>query len=124
MIPGTNLLRQAQTLIRPTTVTYFQFMGRTTNTIGQDVSSYAPGVAISANVQAVKRAFYQRMGLDYTKRYIEIWTTTDTVDLYRDRAGDQIEWEGRRYELMNEEEWTPIDGWNSALAVDVGAATP
>lgn len=124
MIPGANVLRQAQTLIRPTTVTYFQFLGRTTNSVGQDVSNYAAGLAIQANVQAIKRAFYHRMGLDYTKRYIQLWTTTDTVDLYRDRAGDQIEWEGRRYELMNEDEWTPIDGWNSALGVDVGAATP
>lgn len=119
MIPGSNLLNQALRIIRPTTVDYYQFLGRTNNSVGLLVSNYAPAESVTASVQAVKRAQYQYMGLDYNKRYIMIWATTDLQDLFRDRSGDQIGYNGQRWELMNEEDWTDIDNWNGVLAVQV-----
>lgn len=123
MIPGANVLRQALTVIRADTVQYYRFIGRTTNPIGLDVSTYAASVDIEASVQAVPRSQYQRLGLDYVKRYIALWSVSDINDLSRGSSGDQLGYNGRRYELINEEDWTLIDGWNGTLAVEVGAET-
>lgn len=121
MIPGSNILQQAQALIQPTQVQLHRVTGRTTDARGIDVTTYAAPETILANVQAVRRSQYQRMGLDYNKRYIAIWSSVDLRDLTRDSSGDQITWQGRRHELINEEDWTDIDQWNSVLAIEVAA---
>lgn len=118
-VPGSNLLDDALSLIDTTPLTYYQYLGRTTNAIGLDVASYAPGVPITASVQAVPRSHYQQMGLDYSKTYIMIWSSANLTDLGRGRAGDQVGFNGQRYELKDEADWTPIDGWNSVLAIRV-----
>lgn len=118
-IPGLNLLSTVQTVIVPTTIRFFRFTGRITNDIGMEVNQFAAGTDIRANVLPVPRKHYQEMGLDYNKRYIMIWSTTDFNDLSRDRAPDEIEYNGKRYTLQNEEDWTPIDNWNAVLAVEV-----
>lgn len=124
MIPGSNLLNMALTVIRPQTIQFFAFTGRATNAIGLDEATYAAPVAVRGSVQPVPRSQYQRMGLDYNKRYVNLYASTDIDDLARDTAGDQIEFNGRRYEIMGEDDWFPQDGWNGTLAVDIGAATP
>lgn len=120
MIPGSNLLAQAFTLIRPVPVQLHRVAGSTLNAVGQDVTEDAPPVEVLASVQAVKRSQYQRMGLDYNRRYIQIWSVDDMSDLARGRPGDQITWNGRRHELMNEDDWSQIDQWNSLLAIEIG----
>ena len=119
MIPGENLLRKAQGLVRPTTLQYFRFSGRTLNAVGQDVSAYEAGVSITLNVQPVQRKQYRHMGLDYEKDYLMLWSSTDLRGLSRARSGDQIEYLGERYELLNKDNWTPIDGWGQILAIKV-----
>ena len=119
MIPGSNLLLKVQQLIKPTTVMFYKFNKRVRGEAGMMVNKFDEPVEIIANVQAVPRNLYARMGLDYNKRYIKIWASEDLQDLARDRAPDEIEWNNKRYVLLNEEDWTAIDNWNAALAIEV-----
>ena len=119
MIPGSNLLKQAHRLIRPSEITYYRQNGRTTNAIGLDVANYDTGVCIRASVQPVNRKHYQRMGLEYNKIYINVFSIQDVNDLARGRSGDQIAWNGKRFEVMGQSDWSAVDNWNGFLAVEV-----
>ena len=43
----------------------------------------------------------------------------DTNGFFRGKSSDQMEHNGRRYQLVDEDDWHPIDGWDSFLAVEV-----
>lgn len=123
MIPGSNILLQAMRLIKPTTVQYFRTTGRTQNTARQWVPSFADPIALQASVQAVNRASYENLGLDFQKNYIKIFAAIDAVDIERDSSGDRFIFNGRFYQMDSQNSWFAIDGWMSCLAIDVGPAT-
>lgn len=117
--PGSNQLTDAFELICPEPFDYYRFTGMTTNAVGIDVRSYAAAVTARGSVQPVDRSKYGEMGLDFTRRYIQVWTDTDVMDLYRERAGDQIGWNSARWEIQSENDWHIIDGWNRFTAIQV-----
>jgi len=121
-IPGGNLFTMASRLIAQQVVQYSRWASRTPNDVGQDVDTYAEAVPMSGSVQAVPRALYQALGLDFTKSYVTFTTPNDIQDLGRDRTGDKFTYFGRTYFVESETDWHDIDGWTQALCVDVGAA--
>jgi hypothetical protein len=118
-VPGLNLLTHALRQIHPQKLDLYRFVGSTTNAIGNQVRQYAEKVTVSGSVQAVERKFYSDMGLDFNRRYISIWTTTDVEDSEREKAGDQLRWNSNRWEVVGETEWFEMDGWNTVLAIEV-----
>jgi hypothetical protein len=118
-IPGVNLLALAQSVIGTQTVTYYRFTGRTNNTIGQFVSSFAEPVEIQGSFQPVSRQKYAEYGLDVTRNYAWFYSTTPIADVNRDRAGDQLVFDGKRFEVSGANDWSAIDGWNGVLVVQV-----
>ena len=118
-VPGSNLLTSALSLICRQSFSYYPFNARTVNVNGYYERTYGAPVPTTGSVQAVDRSLYADNGLDFTKRYIQVWTETDAEDLYRDRAGDQIDYDSRRWEITNADAWHTLDGWNSFLAVEV-----
>jgi len=124
MIPSSNILAQALTVIHPMPVKYFQFTGRGVNDIGLDVSTYADPITVYGSVQAVNRSVYENLGLDWQKNYVNLFMKRLITDINRNQSGDQIEWMGRRFECKSETNWYNIDGWVEVLCVDIGAALP
>ena len=120
MIPGSNLLASALTVISTQPFQYLRFTGSAENAVGQDVHTFADAVTVQGSVQAVDMRLYQSMGLDWDKRYIQIWTTQNIDDLGRERPGDRVVWQGRLFDVVGEMDWHAIDGWNSFLAIDIG----
>lgn len=119
-VPGGNLLTSAFSLICKQRIGLYRFTGRTTNEVGMDVRNYAPAVTVDASIQPVSVRDIEDRGLDYTRRYIGVWTPNDIEDLYRLRSGDQISWQGHRWEVVgDDEEWFPLDGWNRVICVRV-----
>lgn len=118
-IPGVNLLALAQTVIGTQAVQYFRFLSRTNNAIGQFVSSFAAPVTINGSFQPVPRQKYAEMGLDMARDYAYFYSTTPIEDVGRDRAGDQLVFNGFRWEVSGRNDWTAIDGWNGVLVVRV-----
>lgn len=123
MIPGSNLLATALTVIAQQTVQYLAVTGRTTNAAGLDVSTYADPVDRRGSFQPVPRQYFAQMGLDYTKAYYTWYDPSGPVqDVARDTSGDRIIFNGLLFEAVSSNDWTPVDGWSGTLFVSQGPA--
>lgn len=123
MIPGLNLLDVALSVIAPQDVMILRCTGRTVNSAGNFVSTYAAAAPLKASVQAVPRSEYQYLGLDLQKNYAKMYASADTQDVGRDRSGDQFTWAGRKWQAESNTDWYQQDGWKATLLIDIGAAT-
>lgn len=123
MIPGQNLLNMAFRLIAQQSVVYYHFLGRTQNSIGQDVSQYSLGKKIVGSFQPIQRSLYMQLGLDLQKDYWNYYSSNNINDLERSVAGDQIGFNGQRYQCESNTDWFQIDGWKGTLFIHVGIDT-
>jgi hypothetical protein len=119
-IPGQNLLNMALTIIARQALNYYRFAGRSLNSVGQDVTVYEPVTVIYGSFQPVPRNLYQQYGLDLQKDYYVYYTSTNNWDVQRDVSGDQIAFNGKRYQCESNTAWYALDGWNGVLCVYVG----
>lgn len=119
MIPGLNILNMALTAIKRQTIIYYQFISRVPNDIGQDVTTYAAPVNISGSFQPVPRELYFENGLDLDKRYYTFYTNSNLLDVNRDVSGDQIEFNGWRFQCLSSNNWFELDGWAGVLCVSI-----
>lgn len=120
MIPGSNLLNVALSVIGKQTVLYYRATGRTKNSVGQWVTEYADGFARDGNLQPVPKSLFSKAGLDYQKNYLSCYFSGDTSDIQRGESGDSFVFGGRRWQFLSETDWSKIDGWTVTLAVDIG----
>ena len=121
MIPGSNLLNSALTVITSQGFGYIKFTGRATNAIGIDVPVYDPAVQVKGSIQAVPRSLFQHMGLDWKRNYIMIYCDPVILGVDRDSAGDRIEFDGKTYQVLSENDWQPMDSWQGLLCVEIPA---
>lgn len=119
-VPGSNLLNQALKVIGRQTFQWAAFQSRATNAIGYDVAVFDAPVTITGSVQPVPLNLYEQYGLDFQKRYINIYAPFNIRDIGRDRTGDQITWGGKTYQVLSDTPWHSLDGWNQSLCVEVG----
>jgi len=121
MIPGANILNMAFSLISKQVVNYYQYVSRSTNAVGQDVTVYAAAVSMAGSFQPVPRNLYQTYGLDLQKDYSTFYTSNNLLDITRDVSGDQIAYNGKRYQVQSGNDWFAQDGWKGVLCVNLGA---
>lgn len=118
-VPGSNLLKKAFKIINKDSFIYRQFDSRSTNGIGIDLPAYKPDVTLNGSIQAVPRRLYQQHGLDWKKNYITIYSSDAIEGVNRDTSGDRIIFDGKLFQVLDENNWTPIDGWNGVMCVEV-----
>lgn len=122
-IPGQNLLNMALTVIAKQPMRYYRALGRTLNSVGQDITQYAPVQTIYGSWQPVPRRLYEQFGLDLQKDYFTLYTSNNVIDITRDVSGDQVAFNGQRYQCESNNEWFQLDGWNGILCVHIGEDT-
>ena len=113
--PGSNLLLQALTVIVPQTIAYYKALPRTTNAVGQYVTTYDSPVNVRGSFQAVPRNMYQAYGLDFQKNYYTFYTLNDIIDLQRDVSNDQIVFNNQRFQCESNNDWFAVDHWKGVL---------
>ena len=118
-IPGQNLLNMALTVIQRQTITYYQYVSRSLNAVGQDVTVYAAPVSIVGSWQPVPRQLYMSYGLDLQKDYFTFYTSNNLLDIERDVSGDQLVFNGARYQCQSNNDWFALDGWKGILCVKI-----
>lgn len=117
MIPGSNLLDLALSVISPQQVEYQQFLGRALNENGIEVATYATPITISGSLQPVPRRLYEQYGLNIDKTYYTLYTSGVIQDVTRNVSGDQMIYGGKTFTAESQNEWTPIDGWTGVFWV-------
>lgn len=117
MIPGSNLLNLAHTVIKQQEFGYIQFLGTTTAANGDKVPSYAAPVIMRGSVQPIEQKVMKRGGLEWNQRAIGIWGSRDFTDVARDRPGDRVSFGNYVYDIIGEVEWFEVDGWDTIVAV-------
>lgn len=126
--PGSNLLKRARKLIKFGPIQYYPTTGRTLNSARQWVASFGPAMSppLSASVQAVPRANYQKEGLDFNKFYVRVYASLAMAALDRDTSGDRFIYNGDLYAFAEGENWFAQDGWSTVLACRIknGATGP
>lgn len=116
-IPGSNILQQALSVIAASEVNYFMATGRSLNSIGQDVTTYAAPVSLFGSFQPISKSMYEQYGLDLQKSYFNFYVSANIQDTQRDRSGDQIVFGDLRFQCESNTEWFRIDGWKAILCV-------
>lgn len=115
MIPGSNLLNMALSVIASQAVDYYKFLSRSVNSIGMDVAVYDDPVEILGSFQVVPRNLYEKYGLDFNKFYATFYTSSDIIDVQRNVSGDQIQFNNARWQCESSNDWYAVDGWKGML---------
>ena len=124
MIPGSNLLSQAFTVIAQQVVLYYAFSGRTINSIGQNISTYLDPISVRGSFQPVSRNLYQQYGLDLQKSYYNFFVEKNVLDLGRNVSPDLVLFNGIVYQVESKVDWFPDDFWDCALLSASGLPIP
>jgi hypothetical protein len=116
---GFNVAKSALGLIGKEQATYYRCTGRTTNEIGLDVSSFTDPVTVRGSWQPIPKNTYQDLGLDLQKTYVT-WITCDLMqDIGRDESGDQVEFQGKRYQVYSATPWGDVAGFSKYTLVQI-----
>ncbi len=119
MIPGGNLLNLAMTAVAKQQLQYVAYTGRVLAGNGDYVPAYAPPAVIYGSIQPVKRSLYSQMGLDFQKNYHNIFVPKDVLNIQRASAGDQFVYNRQTFQVLSNEAWFQMDGWDQTLCVEV-----
>ncbi len=119
-LPGMNIYAMATRVIGKSEYTYFA-ASRVLDDRGIWVDTFAVGVALRDSIQALPRDLYSALGLDLSRYYVMIFTDNPLLVVERDSSGDQVEFNGDRFQLLSDTDWNPIDSWREVLAVRLPA---
>lgn len=114
-----NLLNQALTLVPKQKFTYCKFAGTTVNELGTKQNTYDPGIEFAGSVQAIEQAMYEQLGLQWSKKYIQIYSSLNIKNSDNEQfAPDKIIWNGKDYLVTKVTNWYLQDGWTNIIAVE------
>ena len=122
MIPGSNVLNMALSIIGRKTIIWRAFQGRSQNALGNWVVTYLPDVPLYGSWQSDPTDRVKELGFDTSKTYRRFWVSSPVDAIGRGSSPDLLIADGRRYEVVSTDDWMVQDGWVSLICVDVGAA--
>lgn len=121
MIPGSNLLSQALSMIASQTVRLYTYNGRATNVAGKNETVYLPAIVSTVgSVQAVPANRYEQLGLDRKASHVTWFVPANVRGVNRGRNGDQFGYNGQRYNIISETPWLAQDGWVEIVGINIG----
>lgn len=115
-----NLLNQALSIIPKQSFVYYEFESCEVNELGIKVNVYKEGVEVKdASVQAVRQDMYDKLGLDWSKKYISIHCSLNIRNVDNEQVTpDKVVWNNREYFVSRVTDWYLQDGWKSVIAVE------
>lgn len=122
MIPGSNLLAAALSVIAPQPVEFFKATGRTVNAQGRETVAYDPPRPIYGSFQPLSAARAVAMGLDAAKEYATFYAQEPFAAPSREGPPDLLVYGGDQWRVEDVQSWFAQDGWESVVCVKVGRA--
>ena len=71
------------------------------------------------SIQPLPRNLYQMYGLQFDRFYVTVYMPECATDVSRDTAGDQIEYQGNRFQAVQKVNWYTPNFWIAMLFVQV-----
>lgn len=122
MIPGSNLLNLATTIIAKVPFSYYAFTGRSYDNAGDLAINYAAAVTKYGSVQPVARTLFEQMGLDFSRDYITIHTPNNITGIQKGTSGDYVRWNAQWWVVETQTNWYAVDGWKEIVCVRTDTA--
>ena len=116
-VPGSNLLKKAFKLIAKQEVIYYKFVSNTKNSIGMLDPSYDPPVVLKGSFQAMSSEQYDEFGINFQRVGVVFYTSNEIFPVNRNVSNDLLEFDSKKYEVINKTNWFNIDGWVGIAAV-------
>ena len=114
-----NLLNQALSIIPKQKFSYIKYKGVTVNELGIKEDTYEDAIDFEGSVQAISQDMYEKLGLDWSKKYIQIYSSLDIRNTDNDQVSpDKIVWNGKNYLVTKATNWYQQDGWTNIIAVE------
>ena len=114
-----NLLNKAFSVIPQQPFTYYKFKSYTISDVGIKQNVYEEGIVYNGSIQAVDSKMYQQLGLDFSKKYIQIFSSLDIHNVDNEQeTPDKIVWQNKEYLVVNCSDWYAQDGWTNIIAVE------
>jgi E217 collar protein gp28 len=118
MVPK-NLFRMAASVTGTSTVWWYRAIGRTLPANGVWQTTLAAPIPIKGSFQVVSHSLKMQLGLDFKTEVYQFYTDTNMQDLERDTSGDQLEFAGTRFQILANENWINIAGWNGTICARI-----
>lgn len=130
-----NLLNRALTIIPKQKFLYIKFIDTRVNDIGIKQDFYDRPIEAVGSVQAIQTSMYEKMGLDFSKKYIKVLCSLDVRNFDKNNvyktsqhsfldhnqeqvSPDKIIWNNKEYLVENITDWYAQDGWKRIIAVE------
>lgn len=108
---GSNILETALSVIGTYEVQYFKYLGKTTDSVGNDVPMYDTAITLQGSLQPVKKSIYEQYGLPLQKTYYDFYVSKDLLDIGRSVSGDKLQFMEKEFQCESSEDWFGMDGW-------------
>lgn len=114
-----NLLNQAHKLIPHETIQYSSWTGSTQDSQLLEVNIFADAITTKVKINAIETSNYARLGLDYKKNYVYLFSVPSVSGLSRINNGDQFVFNNTTYQVESQTGWFPSAGWDSFVCVEI-----
>lgn len=114
-----NLLNKALSIIPKQNFVYCKFKTCEPNEMGIKQNVYEDGITLQGSVQAVRQDMYEKLGLDFDRKYISIHTSADIRNVdNKQPSPDKVIWNNKPYFVVRVTNWYQQDGWVEVIAVE------
>ena len=114
-----NLLNKALSIIPQQTFVYYKWKSNTVSSIGIKKDEYETPITLYGSVQAIEQTMYDKLGLDWSKKYIHIYASANIRNTDNEQISpDKIVWDNKEYLVTKCTNWYKQDGWVNIIAVE------
>ena len=114
-----NLLAQAHQLIPKQTISYSRWLSSDVNPNMLSADTFAPAIETTVKINAVKSGLIKKLGLDYKKNYVRLFSIPSVSGLSRISNGDQFVFDGKTFQVESQTGWFATAGWDSFVCIEV-----
>lgn len=119
-VPGSNLLNLAMGPIARQVMQWIQVTNGGTNAIGNYVAVQTDPVDITGSFQPIARKNYERLGLNLSNNYANVYLFVDANSADRGpRTSDVIVFAARWWQVQDAQDWLAVDGWQRVTCIEV-----
>lgn len=98
---------------------FYKFLTSSLDVYGRDIPEYSEPVTLTGSIQAVPNKMYEQLGLDLDKNYKTVFCPELMRSLAESLQPDIIEYNGGRYQIVENKNYYETNGWTKALMVEL-----